>query len=178
MGHVAVSALGADRPGIVAAVTQVLYETGANLEDTSMSILRGHFSMMLVVAVPDGTRAADLEAALAAVADRLDLVLAVRDIDDEVPESPEGEAWTAVVYGADQPGIVHRITHTLAGLRANITDLTTRVIGDEDQPTYAMVVDLTLPPGADGAAVERRLQELGSDLEVDISLHPSEADIL
>ena len=54
MGHYAVSAVGADRPGIVAAVTGVFLENGCNLEDTSMTILRGHFAMMLVVAAPDG----------------------------------------------------------------------------------------------------------------------------
>ena len=47
---------GADRPGIVAAVTGVLVEHGGNLEDTSMTILGGHFAMMLVVAVPDERR--------------------------------------------------------------------------------------------------------------------------
>src|SRR5438094_166616 len=52
--HFAVSAVGADRPGIVAAVTGAFLEHGCNLEDTSMTILRGHFAMMLVVAAPEG----------------------------------------------------------------------------------------------------------------------------
>ncbi len=64
MPHFAVSAVGVDRPGIVAAVTGVLVEQGCNLEDTSMSILRGHFAMMLLVAGPDGLTAEALEAAL------------------------------------------------------------------------------------------------------------------
>jgi len=58
--HLAVSAIGADRPGIVAAVTGVLVDRGCNLEDASMSILRGHFAMMLVVAAPPLTDAAEL----------------------------------------------------------------------------------------------------------------------
>jgi predicted amino acid-binding ACT domain protein len=45
----AVSVFGRDRPGIVAAVTRVLADAGCNLEDTSMTILRGHFAMMLVI---------------------------------------------------------------------------------------------------------------------------------
>ena len=64
MSHVAVTAVGADRPGIVAGVTKVLFDQGCNLEDTSMTILRGHFAMMLVVDVPAGVAAADLEAAV------------------------------------------------------------------------------------------------------------------
>ena len=67
MSHYAVTAIGADRPGIVAAVTGVLMEHGCNLEDTSMTILRGHFAMMLVVAGPQTSSASDLEAALSEV---------------------------------------------------------------------------------------------------------------
>ena len=49
MARFAVSVFGRDRPGIVAAVSRVLADAGCNLEDTSMTILRGHFAMMLVV---------------------------------------------------------------------------------------------------------------------------------
>ena len=48
MTHFAVTAVGADRPGIVAAVTGAFAEHGCNLEDSSMTILRGQFAMMLV----------------------------------------------------------------------------------------------------------------------------------
>src|SRR5688500_4423362 len=126
--------MGADRPGIVAAVTGVLVDQGCNLEDTSMSILRGHFAMMLVVAVPEDLSASQLELALAGPVADFDLVLAVRAIDDGVPESPEGEPWTVAVYGTDRPGIVHEVAAALAALDVNVTDLTTRVIGEADRP--------------------------------------------
>ena len=41
MPRFAISIFGRDRPGIVAAVTRVLADAGCNLEDTSMTILRG-----------------------------------------------------------------------------------------------------------------------------------------
>lgn len=178
MPHFALSAVGADRPGIVAAVTGVLVEHGCNLEDTSMSILRGHFAMMLVVAAPEGVDAVTLEKALAGPAAQLDLVVAVRAIDDDVPVSPEGEAWNVAVYGADRPGIVHRVTSVLAEAQVNVVDLTTRVIGDPDRPVYAMVLEVTLPPGLDGDALAARLDGLARELGVECSAHPSEADIL
>src|SRR3954463_2731922 len=100
MAHFAVSAVGADRPGIVAAVTGVFVEHGCNLEDTSMTILRGHFAMTLIVDAPADVLAEELEAALAPPAGAFDLVVAVRAIDDSVPHSPKGEAWSVAVYGA------------------------------------------------------------------------------
>src|SRR5207237_7212888 len=52
MAHFAVTAVGVDRPGIVAGLTGVFVEHGCNLEDCSMTILRGHFAMTLVVDAP------------------------------------------------------------------------------------------------------------------------------
>ena len=178
MSHFAVSAVGRDRPGIVAAVTKVLVDHDCNLEDTSMSILRGHFAMMLVVAGPPSLDAAALESALSQTTSGFDLVVAVRQIDDEVPDSPEGASWTVAVYGADRPGIVHAITSLLADAGVNVTDLTTRVIGDVDRPVYAMVLEVTLPAAVSPEDVAARLDEQAASLGVECSLHPSEADIL
>lgn len=143
-----------------------------------MSILRGHFAMMLVVAGPDGLSAATLEEALAGVAGRLDLVVAVRPIDDTVPASPVGDAWNVAVYGADRPGIVHQVTSLLAEADVNVVDLTTRLIGDDDHPVYAMILEVTLPPGLGGDELASRLEARAKELGVECSVHPSEADIL
>lgn len=177
MPHFAVSAVGRDRPGIVAAVTGVLVDTGCNIEDSSMSILRGHFAMMLLVAGPEGLDADRLEQALAKPSADFDLVLAVRAIDDDVPASPQGERWTVSVYGADRPGIVHRVTTTLADAGANVVDLATRVIGDIDRPVYAMLIEVTVPPGA-SAELGEHLADLGRELGIECSMHESDADIL
>jgi glycine cleavage system transcriptional repressor len=176
--HVAVTAVGADRPGIVAAVTAVLVEQGCNLEDTSMTILRGHFAMMLVVDAPPGLAPSDLEAALVAAAGAFELVVTVRPIDEEVSASPAGEPWTVSVYGADRPGIVHGVASLLAAEGVNIVDLATRVIGDPSQPVYAMVLEVTVPPSVDPVDLDTRLKALLADLGVDGSLHPADADIL
>jgi len=178
MAHLAVSAVGADRPGIVAAVTKVLLEQGCNLEDTSMSILRGHFAMMLVVAAPPALTPWQLEAALADPAADLDLVVAVRAIDDDVPESLSGDTWAVSVHGADQPGIVHRVTGLLAGAGANIVDLSTRLVGEADQPVYVMVLSVTLPAGADAPALARRLDSLAAELGVECRMHQVDTDVL
>lgn len=178
MPHLAVSAIGSDRPGIVAAVTKVLLDAGCNLEDTSMSILRGHFAMMLVVAAPADLQPGTLEDALAGPASELDLVVAVRAIDDDVPDSPAGETWAVSVHGADRPGIVHRVTAVLGGAGANVIDLSTRLVGAADDPVYVMVLSVTLPSGADDVALGRRLDDLGRELGVDCRLHRAEPDVL
>jgi glycine cleavage system transcriptional repressor len=178
MPHVAVTAVGADRPGIVAAVTKVLVESGCNLEDTSMTILRGHFAMMLVVDTPAGSTPEHLEQALAEPAAALDLVITVRPIDEVTAAAPTGDPWTVSVYGADRPGIVHGVADMLAGLGINIVDLTTRVVGTPEEPVYAMLLDVTIPEGTHPREMGIRLAELASKLGVECSMNPSDADIL
>ena len=183
MAHLAVTAVGADRPGIVAAVTGVLVRHGCNLEDTSMSILRGHFAMMLVVDGPAGLDPAALEAALAEHTAAFDLLVVVRPIHDAgAAASPEGEEWTFSVYGADRPGIVHGVASALADKGINIVDLTTRLTswgaGGDDTAVYAMVLEVTIPPGTQMREVGMRMAELGAELGVEISMNPNEADIL
>jgi len=173
--HVAVTAVGRDRPGIAAAVSKVLFDHGANIEDSRMAILGGHFSMMLIVATDADPTA--LERDLGAATSDLDLIVAVRAVEDASAAEPEGEAFTLSVYGADHPGIVARVTAALAGRAVNVTDLATRVIG-HDPPVYVMIMDVTVPAGLDAKSLEADLAQLGGDLGVDVSLRPAEADTL
>ena len=50
MSLLAVTVIGHDRPGIIADVTGRLADLGINLEDSTMTLLRGHFAMTLVCA--------------------------------------------------------------------------------------------------------------------------------
>ena len=175
MTTLSVSAIGADRPGIVAGVTGVLVEQGCNLEDTSMTILRGHFAMTMVVDSPVASE--DLAAALAPVAADLGLLVDVREI-GAVPAHPDdGESYVVSVHGADHPGIVHAISRVLADHDVNIDDLTTHLLGD-DEPLYVMTLDVTLAIGTDPATVTAALQARAAELGVTASLHPVDADLL
>src|SRR5487761_1165165 len=82
MAEVAVCAVGVDRPGIVAGVSQVLLRADCNIEDSSMTILRGHFAMMLIVHTPPTLTASQLEAEMDEVARDFDLVVSVRQVGD------------------------------------------------------------------------------------------------
>ena len=178
MTHFAVTAVGADRPGIVAAVTRAFVDHGCNLEDSSMTILRGQFAMMLVVDAPVGVGRSELEEALAAPAADLDLVVTVRPAAEQEDALPDGGSWTVSVHGADHPGIVHGVAALLAERSVNIVDLSTRVVGAPGRALYTMVLEVTLPPGADPAELEGALETRAAELGVTCRLHASEADIL
>ena len=176
--HVAVTAVGADRPGIAAAVTKILYEQGGNIEDSRMAILGGHFAMMLIVSLPDTADPAAVEQALQLPAKALDLIVAVRPVEDATIEAaPGSQEFVVSVYGADKPGIVYRVSEALSRHKVNITDLSTRVVeGDPD--VYVVLMEVVAPPTTDTAAVDADLKMIGDDLSVDVSFHPLETETL
>lgn len=162
MTLLAVTAIGADQPGIIARVTGALLEQDGNLLDSSMTILSGQFAIVLLV---ESRAPADaVEAALTAATADLGLVVAVR----EVGPGHDSPAPTHIVsvYGADRPGIVHAVTAALAEHTINVTDLETKVIGGEGT-VYAMLLEVCIEPGTDAAALSAQLRE-AAGLEVTI----------
>ena len=176
MAQFAITAIGLDRPGIVAGVSGALLDLDGNVEDSQMSILRGHFAVMLLVAVPDSVEQAELADRLGAVRDDLEL--------EAITVSPVGAAVEPVrpshvvsVYGADSKGIVHGISAALAGVGVDITDLETKLTGTPDSPVYVMVLEIAL--GAAGPdEVEAALRDAGATLGVEVSLRELDADVL
>src|SRR5919198_3967287 len=98
MPSFALAAIGRDRPGIVAAVAKVLYEQGCNVEDSQMTLLRGNFSIMLVLESPEGTTAASLSDALRPACEPLGLTYSVLDVEDRATTPRASHVLT--VYGA------------------------------------------------------------------------------
>lgn len=174
MRDLTVTAIGEDRPGIVAAVTGVLFELGCNLADCSMTLLRGQFAMILLVEAPDDLTQRGLEDALQQPSGELGLVTTVREVRHARTVKP-ARPFVVSIYGADRPGIVHKVSNALAGRGVNITNLTSHLI---DESIYTMVLEIDLPPGADPGEIEGDLRAIARELEVDLSFRASEADEL
>jgi len=178
MRHFALTAVGRDRPGIVAGITAVLLAHDVNVEDSQMTILRGHFRMMLIVAVADEVDEGDLAADLKAVGEALDLELLTISSVEELSASADAEASHIVsVYGADHPGIVHAVSSALAERGITITDLNTRLVGEADQPLYALMMEVAMPEDAE-ADVIQALAAAGEAQGLEVTVRPLEADAL
>jgi glycine cleavage system transcriptional repressor len=172
----AVSAIGRDRPGIVAAVTGVLLRHGVNVEDSQMTILRGHFTMMLFLAAPDGVDVAVLERDLSQAETGLE-ELSVAEL-EELGPGPE-PSHMVTVYGADHPGIVHAAATALAERGIDITDLNSRLMDDEgDAALYVLMMEVALPPGSSAEELDSALAQVGTREGVEVTLHELERDEL
>jgi glycine cleavage system transcriptional repressor len=177
VSHFAVSAIGQDQPGIVAAITAELLAVEGNIEDSRMSILRGHFAVMLIVAVPDPVSSEELESRLQSVGERLGLeAVSVKEV-AELEDAAAPASHVLTVYGADHPGIVHAVASALAERGVNITDLETMLADRDREPIYVLVLEISLGD-ADADEVEQALREVGKRAEVDVSLRRLESAAL
>ena len=124
MTSLAITVVGHDRPGIIAQAAEVLSHCGMNLEDSSMTLLRGHFAMTLICA--GDADSAEVEAALEPLVNG-SLDVTVREVPEEPDLLPLGSSYLVTVHGADRLGIVARLAGVIAEAGGNITDLSTRL---------------------------------------------------
>ena len=175
MNEIVVTAVGEDRPGIVAALTGALLEIGGNLADVRAALLRGSFATMLAVSVPDGVDARQVERHLRPTAERLALGLYVAPAAPVHPGPARSRALLSV-YGADRPGIVHGIAQALAERGANILDLSARLVGDP--PIYVLGIEMELPDGLTADALHAQLAPVAAAHGVELALDDEDDEIL
>lgn len=167
----AITVVGHDRPGIIAQAAEALSGCGMNLEDSSMTLLRGHFAMTLICS--GSAELGQVEAAVSPLASDA-LSVSVREVQAEPGPPPLGEAYLVTVHGADRLGIVARLAAVIAGVGGNITDLTTRLSGD----LYVLLAEVDLPVTVKLAAFEADLAREALELGVDAAVRPLERDEL
>ena len=171
MTSLAITVVGHDRPGIIAQAAEALSQCGMNLEDSSMTLLRGHFAMTLICA--GEANAAQIEAALQPlVNDSLDVT--VREVPQEPQIPPLGSSYLVTVHGADRLGIVARLASVIAEAGGNITDLTTRLSGT----LYVLLAEVDLPGSTDVESLQARLADVSKELAVETSMRLIENDQL
>ncbi len=170
----AVTVFGRDRPGIVAQATAALAELGGNLEDSTMTLLRGRFAMLLLVRTAAGPE--QVRAALSPLSADGTLQVDVRPVaEDPAPTSAEfGVGYLLSVHGADRPGIVSALTSVVAQSEGSVTDLSTRLTGE----LYLLLAEISLPPAVDPQALTAQLKSTANHLGVDVTFTKLDPDEL
>jgi glycine cleavage system transcriptional repressor len=164
----AVSAIGRDRPGIIAAVTEVLAQFAVNIDDAQGGLLRGHFALTLICSGGDHLEEPDLERALSAVRDRLALeAVTVRRVEALGPDEPP-HATHRVLVRRDRPGIVHAVCSALASAGVSIIELSTRSGAEA-----VMELGILAEDDAVAREAEERLARIAAAAEADIEIKPA-----
>lgn len=174
MAQIILTAVGADRPGLVADLTKHVHEAGASLADSRMVNLRGHFALLALVEGSDEAVGA-ARSALSASATSMGLRLEVQAIDKAAAAAPGSVPYRLKTYSVDQPGIVARVTDVLRRHKVNVEELETRVESAPfaGTPLFLLEAIVTLPAGTSARKLRDDLSGLGDAIGCDVDLDPA-----
>jgi glycine cleavage system transcriptional repressor len=156
-----------DRIGIVYQVSSAICELGGDIADLRQSVLRGHFTMILLASFPVTVTQREIQRRLdalnvAGVPPLLVSVLPADDVPDSEAEADLENAYVLTASGKDRIGFVATVSAFCARNGINILDLSTAVA--DGAYTMILLVDLAQCPDDVGALrhkLERFQQETG-----------------
>lgn len=172
--YYALSAIGKDRPGIVADVSGLIYECGGNLEDSSMTRLGEQFALLILLS----GSGEEFQYRLSTGCKRLEwdkhlsiFLTPVEDFEGKA-EARKMELYELSTTGLDRMGIVYRASRLLADEGINIADMHTRATPSPESgtPIFTMRILLEVPANVSPKDLLEKLNRLGEEMAIDISL--------
>jgi len=159
--------LGADRPGLVRSLADLVAGHGGNWLDSRMARLAGQFAGIVRVECAND-QVNSLLAALEALGSEGLTVQAVRE---EATEIATQHTITVEVIGNDRPGIVKELAVAIISAGGNVEELVT---GLESAPMSGQLmfraqVLISLAEGLETQQLVTAIESLGGDLTVDIT---------
>ena len=171
MKKIVLSVLGYDRPGIVAAVSRILFEQQCNIEDVSQTILQTEFAGVFIASMPDGIGEAELLAKLREGLEPMGLSVLLKPMEPPGEwKTTAGEPFVITTVGLDRTGLVAGITEVMARFRVNITNLRAAFRGGADPRRNTMIYEVDVPADIDQAAFRATLRERAAELGLDLSV--------
>jgi glycine cleavage system transcriptional repressor len=168
------SAFSKDRPGVVADVTEVIFENGCNLEDSTMTNILDEFALILLFT----GRGEELEEHLLKECRRLErekgITAFIRSVEAEAVEERSGfYTQTVNVEGIDQTGIVFKVSRYLADHHINIENLTSRrtISPQSGAALYFMEIKVQVPENISPDQLESGLSRVGEELHLEITVN-------
>ena len=171
MKKMIISVLGKDRPGIIAAVTRILFELDCNIENVSQTILQNEFSGIFIVSVPDGLSETALHQQLETGLGPMGLHVYEKPLSDPGDTAAvDCDPFVITTKGPDQKGLVAAMTAIMADYQINVTNLQAVFKGGDDPNANIMIYEVDIPNQADQQALRQALREKARALSLDISI--------
>jgi glycine cleavage system transcriptional repressor len=172
MNKAILSILGRDRPGIVAAVSRVLFDQNCNVENVSQTMLQTEFAGIFIVSLPDGMTSEDLHRELHARLSPIGLTVLTKPCDHgtDACAAAACEPFVITTRGPDRKGLVARISGVIARHGVNITNLQAMFKGGDDPGDNIMIYEVDVPQAVDLQTLTQDLRDTAADLQLDISI--------
>ena len=168
MSQLLLTAVGADRAGLVSDLSGIIASHGANWLDSRMARLAGAFAGIVLVGIEDFKVEALKDALGTLEAKGLRVT-----VTDTTAQDDEDEAVLVVhLVGHDHPGIIHKVTVTMARLGVTIDDLSTglREAPMGDGILFEAEVQCRITNATTLEDLRSELESIATEIMVDIDL--------
>jgi len=153
-----ISIMSKDQIGIIASVSEKIRQIGGNIADIRQSVLCGYFTMILLVAFPQGTEIETVESKFSEVNQAAEprLLVSVKFVPEQIsliPSTFPENTYVLTVTGRDQIGFVAAVTKFCTEKQINILDLSTTRKNDQ----YVMILFIDMSRSEDIASIRDAL---------------------
>lgn len=168
MAHLVLTVVGDDRAGLVNALAEKITAFDGNWEQSELAELAGAFAGIVLVSVADD-RVAGLTESLQGLEGLLKVTTHHRAVE---PAEKSSSTLAFTVLGNDRPGIVRDVTAAIAAHALSIDAFRSRTL---EAPMAGGVlfeasVEVSVPDGTDVTAIERALEALAGEIQVDLTV--------
>ncbi len=172
MNKVILSVLGHDRPGIVAAVANVLFQCDCNIENVSQTILKTEFAGSFIISMPPDLTQEELRQALNEGLGAMNMHIHIESVLTQKTGvvARRTEPFVITTKGPDRKGLVAGVSAIIARYGVNITNLQAVFKGGDDPGNNIMIYEVDIPVDIDRQDFYRDLRAKAESLALRISI--------
>jgi len=169
---IVISAVGADRTGVVQDLTKVILACGGNIEESRMTTLGSEFAMLLLVSGNWHTLTR-LEQGLDKLCETGDLTVSIKKTDAK-PVDEDRMPYAVDIVSLDQQGIVFNLANFFASRDIEIADVATRsyAAAHTGAPMFAVQMAVNVPSTIHVSQLREEFLDLCDRLNLDAILEP------
>ena len=160
-----VSIFCSDRPGLIAAIANRLFELGANLGDASFAVLGSGAEFTTLCSAPPHVDEKSLKEDLARLPELAGAEISVKGFGLDTGHAPTARITHVVaVGGGDRPGLVATLAELFASFKVNIVRMDAQTLPGTGDGRYVTRFALNIPANSVNAclaAVANTAGELG-----------------
>lgn len=155
-----VTVMARDRVGIVRDVSTGLFNIGGDITHVSQTVMRGYFTLILSVEVPDDRTQLEIRQAVERQGAIGEFEVNVRPYEEPInSEEVNTERFTLSLRGLNQSGVISHITNYLAERNINIDDFYAYAYDGR----FVMLVQISIPTNSDVEAIQNELAQAGKE---------------
>jgi glycine cleavage system transcriptional repressor len=169
---IVLSAVGADRPGIVNRLSRAILDSGCNIEDSRMAVLGEEFALIVMIS---GTwdAIAKIEAMIPRLESSLELMITVKRTAERAPAGGM-IPYMVDVIAMDHPGIVHELAAFFSEHNVNIEEMSTGSYpaAHTGTPMFSLNLIISIPAQIPIARLRDQFMDFCDELNLDAVMEP------